>query len=353
MLVVTAEMVLRNLPAPFKDALGNGAQIEVLVGREDSDLVAEMDQMEIADGRQPGRTIKECLRQIEPELVSLLRDASQDIPPRQQDRLGTICLGRFNTQYRESMIICDDNWVWWTPHFNPVRGFDRPTFVAEGAESKFVKLSIRHFEGVKGMCVMKELSLQQDVYDSSPSVSPEGATHAKGEEVQQLLLENAFRLYFTPPHRSKVVTFGKSGEVIEGRNKHEHNWRIRANGFCFLSSEGAIFSRFIYEEKQRHFVNARDAKTECAKEQHMEILEELERKLRILEASYGTDADHTFTATHALNRLVEGNRLRTVASNKRVGDPHYGEAKRLWVRYRYGSKVMERTFPEGEAVELP
>ena len=88
---------------------------------------------------------------------SLIRDVSQDLPERSKHKMGDIKLGQFNSQYRETMIICDENWVWWTPHLNPARGKDRPTFVAEGENSKFVRLCINHFEAVKRMCNIKNL----------------------------------------------------------------------------------------------------------------------------------------------------------------------------------------------------
>lgn len=156
-LAMNAEMLLRNLPMPLKNALKSGANLEVLVSRPDSELVREMEEMELADGRGPGRSIEQCIRDTEPELLSLIRESLAELPRQEHHRLGPVSLAYFNTQYRETMIICDDDWVWWTPHLNPARGHDRPTFVFQGQQGKLTRLCIRHFEAVKKMLTLKEL----------------------------------------------------------------------------------------------------------------------------------------------------------------------------------------------------
>jgi hypothetical protein len=76
-LAVNAEMLLRNLPTPFKNALKGNTTLEVLVADPDSQLVDEMERMELADGgRQsapqyfagrPGRQISSSLTGEAPE----------------------------------------------------------------------------------------------------------------------------------------------------------------------------------------------------------------------------------------------------------------------------------------------
>lgn len=157
-LAMNAEMLLRNLPIPLKNALKSSTNLEVLISLPDSELVHEMEQMEKDDGRGPGRSIEQCIRHTKPELLSLIRESRAELPPRDHHRLGSVCLGHFNTQYRETMIICDDAWVWWTPHLNPARGAERPTFVFQGQEAKLTRLCIRHFEAVKRMVTIEDLS---------------------------------------------------------------------------------------------------------------------------------------------------------------------------------------------------
>lgn len=149
-LAVNVEMLLRNRPVAIKEALKQGAEIQVLIATKDSELVKEMEAIEIGDGRDPNsRSIPKCIDESRGELISLYKEVTKELPTLSHGRVGKIMLGHFNTHYRESMIICDQNWVWWTPHLNPARGADRPTFVAEGADSQFVRLCVRHFEAVK------------------------------------------------------------------------------------------------------------------------------------------------------------------------------------------------------------
>lgn len=156
-LAVNAEMLLRNLPTPFKNALKSGTRLEVLIADPESELVSEMEQMELADGRGPGRSIKQCVLDTEPELQSLIAESVRELPSRDHHRLGSVSVGYFNAQYRETMIICDDDWVWWTPHLNPARGADRPTFVFQGSDAKLTRMCIRHFEAVRGMLRLNKL----------------------------------------------------------------------------------------------------------------------------------------------------------------------------------------------------
>ena len=158
-LAINIEMLLRNMSLPFKTALKNRTEIEVLVANPESELVQEMEKMELTDGRPSGRSIQQCIREVEPQLINILRESFNELPSQDHARIGKIMIGYFNTQYRESIIICNDDWVWWTPHFNPARGNQRPTFVAEGQESQFVRLCIQHFDAVKYMCNLKELSV--------------------------------------------------------------------------------------------------------------------------------------------------------------------------------------------------
>ena len=82
-LAVNAEMLLKNLPTPFKGALKSGANIKVLIADPDSVLVKEMEQMEIDDGRDSGsRTIKECILQTEPEFLNLINEVRAELPTR-------------------------------------------------------------------------------------------------------------------------------------------------------------------------------------------------------------------------------------------------------------------------------
>lgn len=168
-LAINAEMLLRNLPMAFKNALQSGTKFEVLISLPNSEFVHELEKMRKDGSRGQGRSIEQDIRETEPALLSLLKEAMEDLPLSDHHRLGSISLGHFNTQYRESMIICNDDWVWWTPHLHPARAAQRPTFVFQGQEATFTRMCIKHFEAVKKMVSMKVLTL---------SIGENNATHA-------------------------------------------------------------------------------------------------------------------------------------------------------------------------------
>ncbi|MER2529257.1 MAG: hypothetical protein ABTR07_15140 [Candidatus Competibacter denitrificans] len=157
-IAVNAEMLFRNLPGPFKDAFKRGIHLEVLVCDPNAQLVTDMEKMELDDGREKGRSIQQCIRETEPTLNGLLVETATELAAIDQHKLGQVYIGYFTSQYRETMIICDEDWIWWTPHLNPARGADRPTFVIEGASSKYVRMCIHHFEAVKRMTPLKRVS---------------------------------------------------------------------------------------------------------------------------------------------------------------------------------------------------
>ena len=102
-------MLVRNLPDPFKKALKSGAILEVLICDPESDLIREMEELELGDGRQ-GRSIKDCIVNTPGEFKSLIGEAKTEMASRDHYRIGSVAIGYMNTQYRESMIICDDDW---------------------------------------------------------------------------------------------------------------------------------------------------------------------------------------------------------------------------------------------------
>lgn len=165
-LAVNAEMLWRNMSETIKGALKNGATFELLMATQGSELVREMEEMEIADGRERDGDIDTAVGQSRSEFLALVRESRSEVAPRDHRKLGEVWIGHFNTQYRETMIICDEDWVWWTPHLNPARGARRPTFVAHGERSRLVELCVRHFEAVKKACGVERLLATGDARES-------------------------------------------------------------------------------------------------------------------------------------------------------------------------------------------
>ncbi len=172
MLAVTGERALANLRAILVERLTRGCHITVLLATAGSDLAREAAKIQTLAGIPVDPDgIDKNIGLAESKLLACLAEAANSLSPSESHRLGRISLGHFNTQYRESMILCDRDWVWWTPPFDPARSDERPCFLAQGESGRFRQLCDRHFRAVKGMCDVKELQLPAGPQDTSPTPS--------------------------------------------------------------------------------------------------------------------------------------------------------------------------------------
>jgi len=177
-LAATAEMLFRNVRAALVKAIAQGCCVTVLLATAKSELVRDLDQMEIAAGRPPdARPVHKGITEARHLLLDFLREAATQLPGDQRHRLGQIFVGHFRTQFRGSMLLCDDDWVRWTPHFPPARGDQRPSFLAEGESSRLRQLCDRHFTAVKQVSNPSELGLD-DKEASGDAPMPDDATDA-------------------------------------------------------------------------------------------------------------------------------------------------------------------------------
>jgi hypothetical protein len=97
--------------------------------------------------------------------------------------------------------------------------------------------------------------------------------NTSGEELKQLLLKNKFRLFFDPRvsgmSKTKIIRFGKEGQVSEGQNRNENSWRMDRHFLEFLNSKGQVYSRFYYSTIDRKFYHTNDPDTRSVKGQYM------------------------------------------------------------------------------------
>lgn len=75
------------------------------------------------------------------------------------------------------------------------------------------------------------------------------------------------------------------------------------------------------------------------------------KKLKIIEAKYYTNL-HSLDITRELNESVEKDKLKIVLSNNIAGDPHKGFTKRGLIKYRLNGKIDEKTYKEGEVINI-
>lgn len=112
-------------------------------------------------------------------------------------------------------------------------------------------------------------------------------------------------------------------------------------------------------------VSARASKdTDVSKQEVLDEMEEIEGSMPdvatvpaapaffILSASYAT-TKASFNVKEKLDAMIEDNRLRVKASNDIAGDPDRGTHKELRIKYKVNEQILERTYNEGELVDLP
>ncbi len=68
---------------------------------------------------------------------------------------------------------------------------------------------------------------------------------------------------------SKRITFGRSGEIIEGRNDNEHTWRVVGDKFEFIRKSGEVQGRFEFVPGTSGFRHTDDTDTLAIRGQYM------------------------------------------------------------------------------------
>ncbi|MBT4814643.1 MAG: hypothetical protein HOJ57_29445 [Lentisphaerae bacterium] len=77
--------------------------------------------------------------------------------------------------------------------------------------------------------------------------------------IKIILSGRHFRFVFNPgANKSKIVTFGRDGEIGEGRNSNENRWRIRRGKLEILGHDGGLYSRFVYDPKSGRLSHTND-----------------------------------------------------------------------------------------------
>ena len=114
----------RELQESLREALADGAIVQILLATPDSDFVKEIEAMQ-KNPSKGSRTFNNISREIE-EVKETLRFLCEDIPGSQ------LYIGHFNTQYRGNITIIDDKVVFYNPVLAPRPSARLITVKAEG-----------------------------------------------------------------------------------------------------------------------------------------------------------------------------------------------------------------------------
>lgn len=97
-----------------------------------------------------------------------------------------------------------------------------------------------------------------------------GITKKTEEQLQKLLLEDVFTFVFNPTSGgSKDLTFLRTGEIGDGRNKNENRWRIVDGRLEILDSQGNVYSRFVLLDDGESLHHTNDPDTLSLKGQYI------------------------------------------------------------------------------------
>lgn len=89
------------------------------------------------------------------------------------------------------------------------------------------------------------------------------------DDLTNLLISKRWMLYFSPPSRSKPITFLTGGQVGEGQNSNEHSWRVTNGQLELLQQDKKVHSRFEYNARSGSFVHTNDSDTPSIRGQYI------------------------------------------------------------------------------------
>lgn len=120
--------------------------------------------------------------------------------------------------------------------------------------------------------VKKDLEKKQKELEQRIKQSRSQSYSYSDEELESFLKERRFRLFYNPvlgPNKSKVIVFGKSGEISTGKNANENTWRVLNGQLELLQSDGFVHSRFDFHPQNRILLHTNDEDTKSIKGQYI------------------------------------------------------------------------------------
>lgn len=144
-IAVSAETFIRLGESAFISALIDcNCHVKVLIARHGSGFVDEVEKLE--GPNRIGQIHTEIIHTRE-RLKEILRRANK-VSHARSGTAGRIWIGYYESAVRNSMVICDNSWCWFTPYFPPKRAVDGVSLVLKPARRGLLEDCIHHFDAV-------------------------------------------------------------------------------------------------------------------------------------------------------------------------------------------------------------
>lgn len=140
-MAVSGQAIIKAHKSELVSALESSALIRVLVAEPLSQFVKDVEEAESASRRG----------QISPEIVqidALLREYLSEAKAsgRAKGSIGQIWVGHFTTHLRASILVCDDQWCWYTPNIPPKRAVETVSLELIATPAGLLNDCIFHFD---------------------------------------------------------------------------------------------------------------------------------------------------------------------------------------------------------------
>lgn len=120
--------------------------------------------------------------------------------------------------------------------------------------------------------VKRELEKKQNELESRIEQSRSNDYVHSDTELENYLKGRRFRLFYNPelgPKKSKIIVFGKTGDILTGKNDNETMWRVKNGQLELLQSDGLVHSRFNFYPQNRVLLHTNDEDTKSIKGQYI------------------------------------------------------------------------------------
>lgn len=130
----------------------SNTSIHILIAKSDGDFIREVELME---GQPRVGNIVPEIRSVEGVLKECVDEAKDKYSG--QD-IGKIYLGYYNTHFRSSLLICDDQWCWMTLILPPKRAPLSVSFELGRSSNPLIDDCIRHFDKAWELVEKREIT---------------------------------------------------------------------------------------------------------------------------------------------------------------------------------------------------